>query len=98
MKDLYKSIFAGIAIALGCWIYLAAPNPIIGALLFSCGLLAVRIYNLHLFTGKIQYMVTSKFSLKFYLLVFIGNIIGVSLMALIAHSNASAAIAEAKAA
>ena len=44
---------AGMAIALGCCLYLLAPNPTIGAVLFSCGLLCVRIYKLNLFTGKI---------------------------------------------
>ena len=95
-KDIYKSILAGMAIALGCWMYLAAPNPIVGAFLFSCGLLSVRIYKLNLFTGKIQFMVTKQYPWYFYLIVFLGNIIGVSLMALLAHNNASAAIATAK--
>ena len=95
-KDIYKSILAGMAIALGCWMYLAAPNPIVGAFLFSCGLLSVRIYKLNLFTGKIQFMVTKQYPWYFYLIVFLGNIIGVSLMALLAHNNASATIAAAK--
>ena len=95
-KDIYKSILAGMAIALGCWMYMAAPNPIVGAFLFSCGLLSVRIYKLNLFTGKIQFMVTKQYPWYFYLIVFLGNIIGVSLMALLAHNNASAAIAATK--
>ena len=95
-KDIYKSILAGMAIALGCWMYMAAPNPIVGAFLFSCGLLSVRIYKLNLFTGKIQFMVTKQYPWYFYLIVFLGNIMGVSLMALLAHNNASVAIATAK--
>ena len=95
-KDIYKSILAGMAIALGCWMYMVAPNPIVGAFLFSCGLLSVRIYKLNLFTGKIQFMVTKQYPWYFYLIVFLGNIIGVSLMALLAHNNASVAIATAK--
>lgn len=95
-KDIYKSILAGMAIALGCWMYLAAPNAIVGAFLFSCGLLTVRLYKLNLFTGKIQFMVTKQYPWYFYLIVFLGNIIGVSLMALLAHNNTSAAVATAK--
>lgn len=95
-KDIYKSILAGMAIALGCWMYLAAPNTIVGAFLFSCGLLTVRLYKLNLFTGKIQFMVTNQYPWYFYLIVLLGNIIGVSLMALLAHNNASATIATAK--
>ena len=95
-KDIYKSILAGMAIALGCWMYLAAPNPIVGAFLFSCGLLTVRLYKLNLFTGKIQFMITKQYPWYFYLIVLLGNIIGVSLMALLAHNNTSAAIAAVK--
>ena len=95
-KDIYKSILAGMAIALGCWMYMAAPNPIVGAFLFSCGLLSVRIYKLNLFTGKIQFMVTKQYPWYFYLIVFLGNIIGVSLMALLAHNNAPVTIATTK--
>lgn len=58
MKDFGKAVIAGMAISLGCWMFLAVPDKTIGALLFSCGLLSVRIYKLNLFTGKIQYMIT----------------------------------------
>ena len=95
-RDIYKSIVAGMAIALGCWMYLAASNPILGAFLFSCGLLTVRIYKLNLFTGKIQFMVTKQYPWYFYLIVILGNIAGVSLMALLAHNDASVAIAATK--
>ena len=65
------------AIALGCCLYLLVPNPVVGAVLFSCGLLCVRIYNLNLFTGKIQYMLTNKYPWSYYFIVFLGNIAGV---------------------
>ena len=97
MKDFGKAMIAGMAISLGCWMFLAVPDKAIGALLFSCGLLSVRIYKLNLFTGKIQYMITNQYPWYFYLIVFLGNILGVLLMALAANSNASAAIASAKA-
>jgi formate/nitrite transporter FocA (FNT family) len=41
-------------------------------------------------------MVTKQYPWYFYLIVLLGNIIGVSLMALLAHNNASAAIATVK--
>ena len=71
---------AGMAIALGCCLYLLAPNPIIGAVLFSCGLLSVRIYKLHLFTGKIQFMTTTEYSLVYYIIILLANLIGVAFM------------------
>ena len=52
-SKLSRAVFAGMAIALGGWAYLMAPNPIIGAIIFACGLLTVRLYGLHLFTGKV---------------------------------------------
>ena len=80
-ENFLKSIMAGIAIALGCCMYLLAPNPIVGAVLFSCGLLCVRIYKLNLFTGKIQYMITDKYPITYYPLVLFGNLLGVIIMA-----------------
>ncbi|MBO7080266.1 MAG: hypothetical protein J6W64_10825 [Bacilli bacterium] len=57
-NKLLKSFLAGAAIAIGGWMYLLAPTPIVGAFIFSCGLLCVRVYGLDLFTGKIQFMTT----------------------------------------
>ena len=96
-----KSIIAGFAIGLGGWAYLMAPNPIIGSLLFSCGLLTVRIYGLHLFTGKIQYMITQENPWYYYPLILLGNFFGVALIACLSHMvvhDAAAAVAAAKSA
>lgn len=82
LKTLNESIFAGIAIGLGCWIFLMVENPIVAALLFSCGLLAVRLYQLNLFTGKTQYLWQHQFSIKNYLITLFGNLIGITLMVL----------------
>ena len=83
----YKSIIAGMAIALGGWMYLMAPNPIVGAFIFACGLLCVRIYGLNLFTGKIQYMVSKVYKWTDYLIFFIGNIIGVCIIVAVSHTT-----------
>lgn len=86
-----KKFFAGVAIALGCWIYLQVPNKIIAAALFSCGLLAVRIYNLELYTGKTQYILTNKYKPHYYLTVLLGNLAGIAFMAMLATPNMAAA-------
>lgn len=99
-RDLIKAIMAGIAIALGGCMYLLAPNPTVGSILFACGLLCVRIYQLNLFTGKIQYMITTKYSLQYYLIVFFGNLIGAALiggLTLILVKDVAAPVATAKA-
>lgn len=80
INTLIKSIMAGVAIALGCCLFLLAPNNIIGAILFSCGLLCVRIYKLNLFTGKMQYMITNEYPVFYYPLILIGNFIGVAII------------------
>lgn len=78
-KDLWLSILAGVAISLGCWIYLSVPDKTIGAVLFSCGLLAVRAMNLNLFTGKVQFALTGKYPTGYYIIVLMGNMVGVLL-------------------
>lgn len=88
MRDNFlKSIIAGLAIGLGGWAYLMAPSPIIGAILFSCGLLTVRIYSLHLFTGKIQYMITKENPWYYYPIILIGNFIGAALIAAVSYNQ-----------
>ena len=93
VKSFSKSIMAGMAIALGCCLYLLAPNPIIGAVLFSCGLLCVRIYQLSLFTGRMQYMITDKFPAVYYPMIFAGNIIGAGIVCLFTYKLTGSAAA-----
>ena len=76
-----RAIFAGMAIALGGWVYLSAPNPIIGAVIFACGLLTVRLYQLHLFTGIVQFIPTYSNPWYYYPLILLGNFIGVIFIA-----------------
>lgn len=100
-SNLIKSIMAGMAIALGCCLFLLASNPIVGAVLFSCGLLCVRIYKLNLFTGKVQYMTTDEYPITYYPLVLFGNLIGVAIIAVLTFeltSSAAAPLAATKAA
>ena len=81
-----RAIFAGMAIALGGWAYLLAPNPTIGAVLFACGLLTVRLYKLHLFTGKVQYMHTKENPWYYYPLILLCNFFGVAFIATLSHT------------
>lgn len=78
-----SSILAGVCISLGCWISISSANAIIGAILFACGLLGVRILDLDLFTGKTQYISLGVDPASFYLICLIGNIIGCFLMAVL---------------
>lgn len=87
MKKIIKSISAGMIISLGCWIYLSVENKILGALLFSCGLLAVRIYGLNLFTGKVQYIITKKYAWYDYFIFLFGNLIGTAIVSLMCQTS-----------
>ena len=82
LKVLNKSILGGAAIGLGCWIFLMIENQIAAALLFSCGLLAVRLYKLNLFTGKTQFLWFHQCRIVHYLIILIGNLIGITLIVL----------------
>lgn len=74
MGELMKSIFAGIAIAIGAIIFLSLGNPF-GAIFFSVGLYAILWYRLSLYTGKIGYISSGKQILKM-LWIILGNLIG----------------------
>ena len=86
-NKLFKAWIAGIAIALGGWAYLSAPNPIIGAVIFACGLLTVRLYGLHLFTGRVQFIGTKEEPWYYYPLILICNFIGVAAIAAISYKT-----------
>ena len=87
INKLFKAYSAGIAIALGGWAYLSVSNPIVGAVIFACGLLTVRLYGLHLFTGKVQFMVTKEEPWYYYPLILLCNFIGVAMIVLISYKT-----------
>lgn len=77
-----KSIRAGMFIALGCIIFLSAPNVLIGALLFSLGLLCVGLTESYLYTGQVHKLVEEDRKLIDLFWIFVGNLFGVALMAI----------------
>lgn len=84
LKKLINSILAGVSIAIGATIYLLCSNKIVGACLFSVGILLVMEFKFLLYTGYVptkreeqsftDYLVNSTF-------VFFGNLIGGGLTA-----------------
>ena len=79
---LMKSIFAGIMIGIAGTVYLRVDNNIVGAFLFSIGLLVICMYGMNLFTGKVGYVLINKFNYIYELLITIlGNFIGTFLIA-----------------
>lgn len=80
LKNFLKAILAGICIGLGGTIYLISMSkgqPLLGAFLFSIGLLLILIFNLNLYTGKIDSVFENKpIFLLDLLIIFIGNWVG----------------------
>lgn len=49
------AVLAGLMIGFGCIIYLMCPNRIVGAFMFSFGLLTIVCQGLALYTGRVGY-------------------------------------------
>ena len=87
MDNIKRSILAGILIGLGVIINLQSENPVIGALLFSFGLLTIINMQLNLYTGKIGFFKNIN-ELKFLITVLLFNCIGIAVtITLYAFSN-----------
>ena len=93
MKQTFRSsVLSGIAVGIAGWGYLAYPN-IIGAVLFSFGLLTVVNYKLKLYTGTAGFVALrdeegkSRFwgAVGELLFILFGNIVGCLLVSLFAR-------------
>ncbi len=79
LKIFFSAFCAGIAIAIGGAIYLTLENKIVGALMFSVGLYTIVLNKLHLYTGKVGYIVEKKHKLRYarmLLITWFGNLVG----------------------
>lgn len=73
-RVMLSSILAGIMVAIGTIVYLNSQS-MLGAFLFTIGLLTILYFKLDLFTGKVPYMKNYK-ELPYILMVLVGNVIG----------------------
>lgn len=85
MRILSSGILAGICVSIGGCIYLNISNNIIAAIFFSIALLMVCYLELHLYTGKIGFIINNhnKKDLADLSLMLIGNVIGTVCIGLI---------------
>lgn len=75
----YISAFiAGMCIALGGCCYLSVDNKVLGAFLFSLGLLTICMNEFSLFTGKVCFARTMD-DVKHLIIIWIGNFVGCAL-------------------
>lgn len=75
------AILAGMLIGLGGFAYLSTDNKIFGSILFSIGLNAICIENLHLYTGQIGYLCDDLYNdglscIYKFVIIWIGNFLG----------------------
>lgn len=81
-KTFLLAVLAGLCIGLGGTVYLSVENPVVGAMLFSIGLLTILAFGFNLFTGKVGYALDNKPSyIGTLAIIWLGNFIGTGLMA-----------------
>lgn len=83
-KTLFRSILAGICIAIGGTAFLMIENKIVGALFFTIGLFVICTHGFNLYTGKVCYVFENDKTYAFsILIIWAGNLIGTALVALL---------------
>lgn len=83
-RILLNAVMAGLFIGLAGLIYLSVENKVIGAVLFSFGLLMVVSKGYFLYTGKVGYLIPYEKGYVWLLVkTFMGNVIGIGLVGLI---------------
>lgn len=83
-RILLNAVMAGLFIGLAGLIYLSVENKVIGAVLFSFGLLMVVSKGYFLYTGKVGYLIPYEKGYVWLLVkTFLGNVIGIGLVGLL---------------
>lgn len=95
MKNkILSSIIAGFAISLGCIVNLNVGGGIIGAILFTFGLLTVVHYKLNLYTGKAGFLETKSDLIPLFGIILLGNVLGCLLGSFLVRSPEALAMSE----
>lgn len=93
MKIFINSIWGGIMISIGSMVYLNCSNTIVGAFLFSIGLITIMIFKFKLYTGEVGY-IRKPNEIPYILTVLIGNFIGCVSILIMPANNAGQIIAD----
>lgn len=75
ISTMILSIYAGLMIGIGGYVYLSVDNKIIGALIFSFGLLTIVTQKFYLYTGKIGFVKNRNDILNIPIII-VGNSVG----------------------
>lgn len=85
IKNIISSFLAGLMISIGAIVYLSCPDKIVGAVLFSIGLITILEFKLSLYTGKVGYLRSVK-QIPQTMLVLLGNAVGCTFITLFANT------------
>lgn len=79
-----SALLAGVCIGLGGTVFLSLENRTVGAVLFTVGLFVICTMGLHLFTGKVCYVLERDAAYALDLpVIWLGNLAGTGLLALL---------------
>ena len=95
VKTFVSGILGGACIAFGGVAFLALENKVLGALFFTVGLFVICTFGLNLFTGKVCYVFQRDKTYALGLpLIWLGNLLGTGLVALLIRLTRMGTIAE----
>lgn len=85
LKPILNGVSAGILILIGCAVFLACENTVVGAVLFSVALLCICYRGYALFTGKVGYLAEKcgKKEVSELLLALLGNALATCLLGML---------------
>lgn len=90
LNTLLSAILAGMCVGLGGVAFLAVDSKVLGAALFTVGLFTICTFGLNLFTGKVCYVLEHGRHYALALpVIWVGNLLGTGLTALLARLGRS---------
>ncbi len=82
-QDFVKAVLSGFMIGIGGTVYLSCENNVVGAVLFTIGLITICEFGFNLYTGKVGYTLVNggkwPEKLEFLGIVILGNYVGTML-------------------
>ncbi len=95
LKALLSALLGGGCIAFGGVAFLSLENKVLGALFFTVGLFAICTLGLNLFTGKVCYLFQRDRAYALNVpVIWVGNLLGTGLVALVVRLTRLAPLAE----
>ena len=94
-KAFVSAILGGACIGFGGTVFLSLDNKVLGALFFTVGLFVICTFGLNLYTGKVCYIFERDKTYAINVpIIWLGNVVGTGLVALLVHLTRIASIAE----